>query len=98
MFIMKKDLFFRYNEFLFPILFELERRIDTSMYGYNYGRILGSFSEHLMNIFIKQIEINNEQPKIKYLYRSFIKDASTDTYETIEPCFSDNYVPIVFLL
>ena len=32
MFIMKKEIFFEYNNFLFTILFELEKNIDMSLY------------------------------------------------------------------
>jgi len=95
MFIMQKEMFFRYNEFLFPILFELENKIDTSMYGANYSRLLGHFSERLLNVFIRKIELENTS-KIKHLPVSYIRDTSLDTCSSIEPIFDDNYVPVVF--
>lgn len=60
MFIMKKELFFEYCNFLFPILFELEEEIDFSEYSTNGKRSLGYLAEELLAIFvwIKEAEEN----------------------------------------
>jgi len=65
------------------------------MYGQYYGRFLGHFSEFLLNIFIKKIELEKVLT-IKNLPIAHIKDASVDTYNTIEPYFANNYVPVLF--
>lgn len=52
MFVMKKDKFFAYCEWLFPILFELEKRIDSSEYDAFQKRYLGRVSELLLDVWL----------------------------------------------
>lgn len=54
MFVMKKDVFRRYCEWLFPILFELDRRIDASQYDAFQKRYLGRVSELLLDVWIEK--------------------------------------------
>lgn len=56
MFIMKKDLFFRYCEFLFDILFEINKQVDFSLYSTNGKRSLGYLAELLHSIFVWKME------------------------------------------
>lgn len=50
MFIMKRDKFDAYCEWLFDILFELERRLDISEYSSNDARVFGFVSERLLDV------------------------------------------------
>lgn len=52
MFIMKKDLFFKYCEFLFDILFEIEQMVDFNSYEINGKRSLGYLAEIMLTIFL----------------------------------------------
>ena len=52
MFVMKKDYFDQYCEWLFDILFELERRLDISTYNKNDRRVFGFVSERLLDVWI----------------------------------------------
>lgn len=52
MFIMKKDKLDEYCEWLFNILFELEKRIDISTYNANDSRVFGFVSERLLDVWI----------------------------------------------
>ncbi len=52
MFIMTRELFFEYCEFLFSILFELDKRVDFSSYSNNGKRSLGYLAEELLAIFV----------------------------------------------
>ena len=52
MFIMKKKLFDEYCEWLFSILFEVERNTDTTSYTAYNKRIYGFLSERMINIWI----------------------------------------------
>lgn len=60
MFIMKKEILNEYCEWLFDILFELEKRIDPKQYSAFHARYLGRISERLLDVWI-------EKNKIKYL-------------------------------
>lgn len=52
MFIMSKDIFKKYCEWLFDILFELENRLDISSYSINDSRVFGFVSERLLDVWI----------------------------------------------
>jgi hypothetical protein len=52
MFIMKKELADRYCEWLFDILFELEKHLDISDYSANDKRVFGFVSERLLDVWI----------------------------------------------
>ena len=52
MFIMKADYFREYCEWLFDILFELEKRLDISDYNENDSRVFGFVSERLLDVWI----------------------------------------------
>lgn len=57
MFIMKKDKFDAYCEWLFDILFELEKRLDISGYNDNDSRVFGFVSERLLDVWIETNQI-----------------------------------------
>ena len=52
MFIMKKEILDKYCEWLFSILFELEKRINPSQYDSFHARYLGRISERLLDVWI----------------------------------------------
>lgn len=54
MFVMKKELFNQYCNWLFGILFELEKRINISKYDVYEARIFGFMSERLFNVWLEQ--------------------------------------------
>lgn len=58
MFVLKKELFNEYCEWLFDILLELEKRIDISNYDSYQSRIYGFISERLFNVWIEYKELN----------------------------------------
>ena len=58
MMIMRADLIDSYCSWLFPILFELEKRVDTTGYSDFDKRYIGRISEWLLNVWLsRQIEI-----------------------------------------
>lgn len=68
MFVMKKEYLDKYCEWLFKILFELEKRIDSKQYDSFHARYLGRISELLLDVWIntknlsyKEIEVIDMQ-------------------------------------
>lgn len=90
MFIMKKEIFFEYNNFLFTILFELEKNIDMSFYCNDAIRTLGYLSERLLTIFIEK-KREEKKFKIKETNLTFIKN----TEETSNIICDENCINIV---
>lgn len=52
LFVMKKELYFEYCEFLFSVLFEAQKRINIQYYTPYQQRIYGFLAERLLNVFI----------------------------------------------
>lgn len=64
MFIMKKEILNSYCTWLFDILFELERRIDSSKYDAFHARFFGRISEILLNVWINTKELSYEEVRV----------------------------------
>lgn len=64
MFIMKKEYLDKYCEWMFNILFELEKRIDPKQYDSFHARYLGRISELLLDIWINTNKLNYEEIKV----------------------------------
>lgn len=71
MFIMKKELFFRYCEFLFPILEDVEKKIDTTGFSPVKSHFLGYFGEFLLSIFCFKL-LEEGRHKLKQVEGTFI--------------------------
>lgn len=94
MFIMKKHIFDEYCEWLFTILFELERRRDTSHYSHVSYRMIGHVGERLLGIFITHQQACDKKYQIAIRQRVCI--GNMKKYELPKPKFEKNNVPIVF--
>lgn len=64
MFIMKKEILNDYCEWLFDILFELEKRIDPKQYSAFHARYLGRISERLLDVWIEKNKIKYKEVKV----------------------------------
>ncbi|MDR1324002.1 MAG: DUF4422 domain-containing protein [Candidatus Margulisbacteria bacterium] len=62
MFICRRDWLDEYCKWLFPILYEAERRIKTDNYDEHSKRVFAMLSEHLLNVYVHQHGFN-----VKYL-------------------------------
>ena len=106
MFIMKKDIFFEYNEWLFPLLDEFAEHTDFSKMDVQTTRTVGHLSERLLNIFLAHKQRTGANWKIKRLQcvhfmhpEPFAKlEPLQENPETIVPVVfaaDDNYVPML---
>ncbi len=69
MFIMKKEIFDKYCEWLFPLLEELELRIFPEQYNAFHARYIGRISELLLDVWIKKNNIKYEEVKVLNMER-----------------------------
>lgn len=58
MFVMRQELFYQYCQWMFSILFELEKRVDISEYDMYQARVFGFLSERLFNVWIGHQHLN----------------------------------------
>lgn len=64
MFIMKREYLNEYCEWLFDILFELEKKIDVSQYNTFHARFFGRVSELLLDVWINTKKLRYEEVKV----------------------------------
>ena len=67
MFIMKKDIFDGYCQWLFDILFQVEREIDTSGYSAYDKRVFGFVSERLLDIYLEANGIPYKEVPVMFM-------------------------------
>jgi hypothetical protein len=67
MFIMKKEYFDAYCEWLFDILFELEKRLDISEYSQNDARVFGFVSERLIDVWIETNHLSYKELPVEFM-------------------------------
>lgn len=67
MFVMRKDYFDEYCEWLFTILFELEKRIDISSYTVMEARVFGFISELLLDVWLETKQIKYKEVNVSFM-------------------------------
>lgn len=73
MFVMRKDIFVDYSEWLFSILDNLEDAISMNNYNAQEKRVIGHIAERLFNIYIIKLQQDGEL-KVKELQRTFVSN------------------------
>ncbi|MBJ3817089.1 DUF4422 domain-containing protein [Shimwellia pseudoproteus] len=92
MFVMKRDMFVAYSEWLFSVLDVLETRIFMNNYNAQEKRVIGHIAERLFNIYIIK-QLSDNKLKLKELQRTFV---TSETFNgKLEPVFTEQSVPIV---
>lgn len=94
MYILKKEIFQEYSEWLFDIL-ETHRK-SKSFYDYSVDelRVSGFWAERLWGIYFTYLKDHNKDLKYKEVQKTFFKN--TDPEIDIFPAFEKNNIPIVF--
>jgi hypothetical protein len=73
-YVMKRDVFEAYSDWLFKILAELERRLDTSTYSLAGRRVYGYIAERLFTVFVRKLQM--EGKRIVYANLVFVDGLS----------------------
>lgn len=69
MFVMRDDQARAYCEWLFDVLFELERRIDVSRYDAFHARLFGRVSEFMLDVWIRHHHLTCAEVPVVYMGR-----------------------------
>jgi lipopolysaccharide biosynthesis glycosyltransferase len=93
-YIMKKELFFDYCEWLFPILFELEKRIDTTYYSRDKKRVFGLLTERLYGAFLLHAKRTS---KAKIIEKQLVFIENAKKHIIPEPFAETNNIPILLI-
>ena len=67
MFVMHHKHFTNYMQWLFPLLLELEKRLDISTYNSYQSRIFGFLAERLFNVWLKSNNLKVKELKVIHL-------------------------------
>ena len=67
MLVMRKDLFDSYCEWLFSILFELEKRLDISSFDSYNSRVFGFVGERLLDVWLEKNRIPYKEQNVSFL-------------------------------
>lgn len=96
MYIMKREYFERYAEWMFGVLDEFCKRADMTLYDTEAMRTPGHLSERLFNIFLIQLKKEKPGVRIKELQSVYFK--KTDPQEDLKPVFDKDSktIPVVF--
>ena len=88
MFIFKKEIFFKYCEWIFPIIFELHKKISTIGYSDYQKRAIAFMAERLTGFFLQEYI---DKSLCKELPIAFFKDTEIELF----PVFKEKYIPII---
>ncbi|WGE67132.1 DUF4422 domain-containing protein [Actinobacillus equuli subsp. haemolyticus] len=95
MFILKRELFDAYSEWLFNILEEVERRVDISSYDVQERRVFGYLSERLFNVWLSKLFVDNKSLKVNFLRRIFVLNTNPKNWVAVRPNTDKNIVSVV---
>ena len=94
MYILRKEIFFEYCEWMFAILREFCKRTDMSRYSTEALRTPGHLSERLFGIYY--LHMLEKKPNLKTKELQCVLFEKTDPQEPLKPAFYHNSVPVVF--
>jgi len=92
MFIMRKEIFYDYCEWLFNILEQTERKIDFTYFNEQEMRSLAFMAERLLSIFMIKLLKDKPEVKVKHLKVTFLR--RTNKLPNMYPAFEQNNIPV----
>lgn len=92
-FIMKRELFFKMCEFMFPIMLEFYDRLDKSHFSITQKRAAGYVGEWLFSIFVYHIRKNKSAHITE---RQLLSFQNTEKTKALTPFHDENNIAIVF--
>lgn len=99
LYIMSRSVFHRYCEWLFPMLFEIEKETDYTDYSVEGQRTIGHLAERLFGIYISYLRQHSPEVRIKELQMVLFRDTEL-RYSSLPPAFpaerTDAVIPVVF--
>lgn len=84
MFIMRKELFLNYSEWLFRILEASEKKINFTSYNQQETRTLAFMAERLFSIYLIKLFKSRPELKVKFLKMTFVYHTDKNSYENVE--------------
>lgn len=93
MYILRKDIFNDYSQWLFDILAEHERRSNFDDYDVDEYRVSGFLAERMWGIYYTWLKENRKDLRFKTVQCSFFED--TEEQKAVKPVFSENAIPVV---
>lgn len=93
MFVMKREIFAKYSEWLFHILEKHEKAVDISDYSEQAYRVHGFLAERLCGIYLYYLE---KTTKLKFLKLQRVFFKNVDKTEPVQPAFAERNVAVVF--
>ena len=67
MFVMRRDLYNDYMQWMFNILFELEKRVDITGWDTYESRIYGFVSELLLDVWLEHTQIDYAEQNVSFM-------------------------------
>ena len=93
MYILKKEIFFDYCEWMFNVLEEFCKRTDMTHYSTEALRTPGHLSERLFGIYY--LYLQEKHPEYRKKELQCVLFEKTDPQDVLHPAFSENSIPVV---
>lgn len=77
-FLMRRDIFHNYCQWLFGVLFELEKRLDISTYTPAAQRVFGYIAERLCAVYVDRLKALDPKVRIGLVDRVWVANTSVD--------------------
>lgn len=92
MFIMKKEIFFDYCQWLFSVLEHIEEKIDFTYFTEREMQLFKYLSERLLSIYVVKLMGDKTDLKVKHMKVTFVEDI--ERQRDIQPAFAKNNIAV----